>query len=107
MDVMKRVFRLRLPAISGLWMYEVGETPEDAIRQVEREFEGKFAFCGDGSEWEIEPCPMDDLSRVCKDYRHLHRKVNELSVALKSKNIVLESRNKTINTLVKKIDNVL
>lgn len=100
---MKQVYRLRLPGISALWMYEVAETPLDAVKQVEQEFEGKFAFWGDGSEWEVEVCPVDDLAIVLKDYRNRWREINKLKTELMSKNIIIESRNKSINGLVKKL----
>lgn len=101
--MIKQVYRLRLPAISMVWMYEVAETPQDAVKQVEREFEGKLAFRGDSSEWEVEPCSMDELARVCKHYRVLWRKINDLETALRSKQIVIESRKKTINDLAGKL----
>lgn len=73
----KQVYRLRPPTITTAWMYEVAKTPLDAVKQVEREFEGKFAFRDDGSEWEVELCPIDDLNQVCKDLRKLRREINK------------------------------
>lgn len=99
------VYRLRVLAVTNAWMYEVAETPEDAIKQVEREFEDIYTFSSDHREWEIETCPMEDFAQVCKEIRRLNRKVNELECALSSKNIIIESRDKTINDLVRKLLN--
>lgn len=103
MNTKLQIYRLRLPAISMVWMYEVAETAQDAVKQVEREFEGKLAFRGDGSEWEVEPCSMDELAQVCRDYRKLWRKNNELENVLELKKIIIESKEKTINELARKL----
>lgn len=91
-----QIFRLRLPALSALWMYEVAESQSDAAERLEREFAGKFRFIGDHSEWEIELCPLDDLAIACRNMRNLQRENNRVILkifGLAAENQVLEAKN--------------
>ena len=72
----EQVYRLRIPALSMLWFYEVAETPEKAAEQLGNEFGGNYIF--QRESWEIELCPIEDLSFVLREARRLRRENNKL-----------------------------
>jgi len=72
----ERVYRLRIPALSLLWFYEVAETPEKAAKQVGDELGGSYIFSREN--WEIELCPIEDLAFVLREGRRLRRENNKL-----------------------------
>lgn len=72
----EQVYRLRIPALSLLWFYEVAETPENAAKQLGNEFGGNYIFSGE--EWEIQLCPIEDLGFVFREARRLRRENNKL-----------------------------
>ena len=59
-----------------LWFYEVAETPEKAAEQLGNEFGGNYIF--QRESWEIELCPIEDLSFVLREARRLRRENNKL-----------------------------